>query len=386
MSSMVSAPSNVATPTLRFYLPEIDGLRACAATAVFAYHSGLLPVGWAGVWLFFVLSGFVITWMLLGGDWKLSSGSYLAFSRRRAARIWPLYVLFTFLGVAAELAAGRGSDIRATILTLLTFTYNFRAATETGFSVFHHVWTLSTEQQFYLFYPFIFEAARRLKNTSPIVALVALSLLLRVAEFLIVRHATLDPIEAGRIVFYWPFGHFDAFGLGALIAFRADMFRNPVLYKWAMGLAGAIALGIILLDVATNDSGRGEAYALVQPFIFPTKLPFRAAIPVTTYIVVSALAAALLVTAIGPESMARRVLRSPLLVRVGRISYGLYLWHMMVIAGALRLSGANIADAPLSLRVVLFIPCLALSIWIADLSYRLFESRFHRRTGAMRTP
>ena len=363
------------------YLPEVDGLRACAAIAVVAYHMELLPIGWAGVWLFFVLSGFVITAMLLGGRWRLSAASYFSFTRRRAARIWPLYLLFAALGVTAEYAAGHGQDTLVTILTLLTFTYNFQAASENGFSVFHHLWTISVEQQFYLFYPFVFAAARHMGNVAPVAAVTAVSFLLRVAEFVLAPKAGLAPAEAGRILFYWSFGHFDAFGAGALVAFYAAAFRRPAVYRAVLCLAGALVLGIVGFDVATGDHARGMLYALAQPFIFPTKLPFHAAAPVTTYVAILAVSVVALATAIGPESWVRRAMRWPPLVRIGRISYGVYIWHMMVIVAVAWLCGSTIAAATPLLRGVLFLPCLAMSIGIAQISYRYYESRFHRRIG-----
>lgn len=361
------------------YLPELDGLRAFAALAVLFFHLGLLPVGWAGVWLFFVLSGFVITWMLLREQWRLSGESYMRFCRRRAGRIWPLYFLYAAIGLSVQAASGP-RDLLTSFLTLVTFTYNFHAVHGADTDILHPLWTISVEQQFYLFYPLVFALACRFRTTLPVVAMIGLSILLRTAEFLWAGKAL--GANGAAFVYYWSMGQFDAFGVGALLAFHAGQLRNPKLWRTCFAAAVCTVAVIVAANVGIGTGeGRGRIYDLLRPFIYATKLPATLAMPVTTYAAVVAGAAMLVLLATGPKSLLRRVLAWPPLVQAGRISYGIYIWHMLVLTVLFGLFGTTVFDAGLKLRMTLALPGIGATIAVAYASYRWFESRFHRRVG-----
>src|ERR1700730_2664375 len=109
------------------YVGEVDALRCLAMTAVVAQHCQLLPFGWTGVWLFFVISGFAITTSLLGSDRTKHTKPMLIrnFYVRRCLRIWPVYFLVVAGNLIAAISLGK-SEIWASLPWLATFTYNYR--------------------------------------------------------------------------------------------------------------------------------------------------------------------------------------------------------------------------------------------------------------------
>ncbi|WP_157807030.1 acyltransferase family protein [Algoriphagus formosus] len=151
------------------YNPHLDGLRALAFILVFLYHteSSIFPFGWIGVDLFFVLSGFLITRILISSlDSNISLKKYLkVFYTRRILRIFPLYyltviffiIVFPFLSQFFQTSTnhnGLADDLIWFIIYFQNFIIGFRGEYfNPGF--LNHFWTLSIEEHFYLFWPFI---------------------------------------------------------------------------------------------------------------------------------------------------------------------------------------------------------------------------------------
>src|SRR5262245_5650979 len=135
-------------------IDEIDGLRALAMTAVIAQHCGIAPFGWTGVWLFFVISGYVISRNFLQREYAAADWGkeYRNFMLRRFFRIVPVYSLYVALGTAILLSLNIKGVLRD-LPFLLTFTYNWQMIfnlwpNPEGWSAFGHLWTLSIEEQF----------------------------------------------------------------------------------------------------------------------------------------------------------------------------------------------------------------------------------------------
>ena len=146
------------------YMPQLDGLRGLCVTAVFLFHCIFLDCGWIGVQAFFVLSGFLITGVLLHARQdEAGAGSFFRnFYARRALRIFPVYVAYIAVVVlAGQLGVGgpgMGEALRAhnaeQLPYLLTYTYNFFHITAgPGSPFYRHLWTLSIEEQFYVLWP-----------------------------------------------------------------------------------------------------------------------------------------------------------------------------------------------------------------------------------------
>ncbi|HTI00599.1 MAG TPA: acyltransferase, partial [Acidisoma sp.] len=241
------------------YVPEIDALRCLAMTAVIAIHCGLFPLGWMGVWLFFVVSGFAVTTSLFSakhagrGTWS-RMGTFFA---RRALRIWPVYFAFIAVSVAFVLTFGKASEL-AEVPWLLTFTQNIKMIIETYapgtyWEGFAHLWTISVEQQFYLVFPFLLLLPGRSSRSLALIAVICAAPLVRYATGAwSVSHGH-DALSAAFAVYAFGPGHFDAFAAGSLIAlFRKEIAAN---LRYAQ-IAGVIALGVSALYVL--------AYAVVN--------------------------------------------------------------------------------------------------------------------------
>lgn len=146
------------------HLPQLDGIRAVAVAAVVAYHLGYLPGGWVGVDVFFVLSGYLITWILLSGDSLI--GRLKWFWGRRVRRLLPGVLLLLLAMSAYSWIRGPGlvpAQMRAPALATLFYTANWQQivaghsyfATFALPSPFQHAWSLAIEEQYYLLWPLL---------------------------------------------------------------------------------------------------------------------------------------------------------------------------------------------------------------------------------------
>lgn len=320
---------------------DIQGLRAVAVLAVLANHAGLpLPGGFAGVDVFFVISGYVITEML-GREWSRTGTIDLpAFYRRRLLRLVPAaagVLLFTAaIGPLLLLPFGRAQDTFATGLGASVFAANaVIAASATDYfgpptvgNPLVHVWSLSVEEQFYAVFPALLLAALAAARRSAGRIARRRALLGVVAAASAASLATLWLPTSGPewlVGYYTPVNRAWEFGAGALVALTAGRWRRlGRRTRLAMEVAGAALLVASLVGI--------------QPWLrFPG--------PVTCLPV---LAAALLlgsgVAGTGPVgwTLARRPL-----VRVGDLSYSLYLWHwpLIVVAGVLLPGGPVVGVA-----------------------------------------
>ncbi|HET6312879.1 MAG TPA: acyltransferase, partial [Chloroflexia bacterium] len=156
------------------YLPGLDGLRAIAVTGVLLYHAGMLwlPGGFLGVEVFFVISGYLITSLLLSEWQRHGRVNLLAFWLRRARRLLPaLFLLivstltFAVLFLPEEVAGLRGDAVAATgYVTNWYLIFNQQSYFETMGrpSLLQHLWSLAVEEQFYLLWPLLFVGGIRI--------------------------------------------------------------------------------------------------------------------------------------------------------------------------------------------------------------------------------
>jgi len=349
------------------YQPALDGLRAFAVLSVFAYHldAGWMRGGFLGVDAFFVLSGFLITSLLIG-EWARRGGiSFAGFWTRRARRLLPA-LLLVLLAVAAfavlEAPAEQLDRLRADGIATLFYGANWRFI-ESGQSYFdlfseasplRHMWSLAIEEQFYLVWPLITFACLRLAR--------------------------------GR---HWLLGLVCGAGAGASIATMAMLYdpSDPSrAYYGTDGRAHLLLIGAGLALVLARWSPRGAARWSVNALGLGGAvacLAFWAWVPDTAawmyrggYAAFGLCVAAVITSAVQPGRFAlRSFLSLAPLVWIGRISYGLYLWHWPVIVVA---SPARTGlDGP-SLTVVR----VGLTFAFATASYYLVEQPIRR--GALR--
>jgi peptidoglycan/LPS O-acetylase OafA/YrhL len=336
----------------RSYFPALDGLRCIAISAVVFHHSTSRPLsGWLGrghlgVQLFFTISGFLITTLLLREQRETSTIALRRFWLRRSLRIFPLY--YAVLGAFAlfTLAAGAGPAAAHFWHNLPYFaSYSCNWFVDYGVPhvvVFGFAWSLATEEQFYALWPLLIRTLRHTRWV--ILALLTLMVVDQLAEhrrlaFLLGRHTALESI----VTSFSP-----SIALGAL---------------FALGLEG--------------PHGR----SLARVFAHRAALPVCAALavllvvrPIGPFLCFEFVLAALVTAAAVCEPSPRAgLLASAPLVAVGRASYGMYLFHVPVI-GALRRIFPDFSGW----AGALFTLALPLSFALASASYRWFEAPFLR--------
>ncbi|MEB0059212.1 acyltransferase [Variovorax sp. LG9.2] len=372
-------------------LAGIDGLRAIAMTMVIAQHCGLLPFGWIGVWLFFVISGYVITRGFIAEESSVHLGRalpsagrrYGAFVRRRLLRIVPAYALY--VGACVLLfAIPYGMAGSTDLIGLITFTYNWQMVFQPAASTVHwpaiaHLWTLSVEQQFYVFFPLLFLGVPERWRWKLACALVLLAPLTRWLWLLVVGAAMPDA-DAGRLafsVYAATICQIDAFLLGALIArFQPQLLRNPRLpMRWLwMAVASVAVFGVIYMSL---NYARGDRGADVFKNIFSGTL-YGQGRELFGYSVINLFAAGvLLVTIAGVRGTAW--LSKPWMTWIGRISYGGYLFHALVLWGLSDSIGEQLKYAPTAWRVAGFATVFMTTVGLASLSFSFFEQPIARR-------
>ncbi|WP_433369174.1 acyltransferase family protein [Actinoplanes sp. CA-142083] len=289
------------------FRPDIEGLRAVAVLLVVAAHAGVpgLGGGYVGVDVFFVISGFLITSLLLREAERTGRISVMGFYRRRAVRLLPaaaLVLVTTLVAARFLLPVVRLGEYCRDALSATAYFANLRfAAIGTDYlsadrspSPFQHFWSLAVEEQFYLLWPLLILAAAHLwRRRRPLAAVLVV---------LVVVSFTLSITETARSAPWAYFGpHTRAWelGAGALLALGAPRIgKIPRFIGW-IGLVAVLAAAI-RYDDATAYPG------------------WRAAVPV---------AGALAVLAAGGN----RLLELRPMQTVGRLSYSWYLWHWPIL-------------------------------------------------------
>lgn len=333
------------------YRPEIDGLRAIAVLPVLVYHAGLgLSGGFVGVDVFFVISGFLITALLLI-EIEERRFSLWQFYERRARRLFPaLFVMLAATSLAATLIMVPFDlkEFGASLVATVLFAGNLWFYAQEGYFTeaaeldpLLHTWSLGVEEQFYILFPVLLLVLVRGVGARGALAGI---LVLAAASFL--AALAVRPV-APEAAFYLP--HLRAWELllgGSLALIRGQV--RVDLPAWVSSGLGVLGLAAILVPMALYNA--------------ETPFPGHAALP-------PALGAALLIAVGG----SLRMLSWRPVIFVGRLSYSLYLWHWPVLALAFYQLG------PLSPGQGA--ACLALSFALAYLSWRWIETPFRRRAS-----
>jgi peptidoglycan/LPS O-acetylase OafA/YrhL len=368
-------------PATAGYVSEVDALRCFAMTGVVALHAGLLPIGWAGVWVFYVISGFAISSSLLATDLTSISKRRLLlnFYAKRSLRIWPIYFLIVIPSLIAAAIAGR-SDLLAKAPWLLTFTYNYSymfkppelASADASWDWVGHLWTISVEEQFYLIFPFLVAFLSRNRLIAALCICVALGPILR--EFLTLWLNQLPRDDAFKFstVYLFAPAHFDAFATGALLAlFRTYLSSHLRLARsllWG-SLCAAVVYTCVYLSINLTTLGFHRE-ALQGVITLPL---WGHGKQIWIYSVVVALAAAIIALILAGEGWLLKVCRLPLFRPIGRISYGGYVYHLPVLYlyDALWRSGNALSPVVYSLGKFAF--GYPSTLLLAFLSFRYLE-------------
>jgi peptidoglycan/LPS O-acetylase OafA/YrhL len=341
------------------HLPALDGMRALAISVVIVYHLGTVffPVyrvpGDLGVSFFFVLSGFLITWLLLK-EWDKSGTIWLrGFYVRRVLRIFPAYYVFVTIWLIGRTIL-RGKQDSLLVLSAFGYVMNYYNAfndhPSTGIA---HTWSLAIEEQFYLLWPALFLLFLRWGRQTLIWGLIAL--ILAVASW---RTFVYNVLDWGRSYAYDAFDtRFDSLAIGCLLA---ALLSNGTLDRAAKRVTLWAGFPLITISLLLwSRMGTSDVYHYGPGFT------------------VDALLMAVLIVQMLQLSAhpCWRWLNNPIVRYLGIISYPLYLYHESAIMVAARLPSFVPSAGKLLLAI-------SGSISAASLSYFCVERPFLRLKSA----
>ena len=347
-------------------IPALDGIRAIGVLLVILYHlksERTLPVfpGPLGVLSFFVLSGFLITWLLLKEEEKFEAISLKGFYQRRALRIFPAFYVFWIVAVASRVAVHGQNIAWSYALSAFFYVSNYHYALlppTTHFLI--HTWSLSAEEQFYLLWPlsFLLFPRKRKPLMIGLTALIAAIWFHRVHVWMVAR--------ATEYITYAFDTRADALLVGCLLAlvlkeglgrWLVEKICRPV---WAP-LGTGLLIGISVFAGQSSEGYRLTGGLAIEPLLL--------AILMCQLIVHSA-------------SWLWKWLNARPVVYLGKISYPLYLYHAFAEHIALRIPGLS---TPLLVLTTIF-----LGIMMASCSYHFIEKPFlalkSRSSPPRRTP
>ncbi len=374
--SLDDAAASQAAPTPQTasasaYRPDVDGLRAIAVVFVILYHLRLIPNGYVGVDIFFVISGFVVTHVTIRRRERSAGSALVSFWRRRAFRIYPalltnclagllvcICLVPPFPGVVykAMLRTGMAATIGAANLYLYRSQSDYFSSDQ-SFNPFIHMWSLGVEEQFYLLFSLAFIAAplaafgvgsKRLAALGR-VRLLALGGATAISVAFLARA---DPNNTLATYYLLPY-RFWELGVGGLIALSSDALATwfSPQRRTAATVATALALAA-LLALAVTPFGGGR-------------------LSVATLVVSACASAVLIGVGCGAPSAPSRLMASRPLVAIGLISYSLYLWHWPVLIAF----GLTVGLGGLALKALAVAVIAGLSL----VSFFAIEQPFRRR-------
>lgn len=332
---------------------ELDGLRAIAVSVVVIFHAygerGIAG-GYLGVDMFFVISGYIITTILLKEQAETGAISLKQFYLRRIRRIWP--ALAVLLGMVISIEAARatvtgghpGGDTLFLALVSAASMMNWvRAFRYSGGGILGHIWSLSVEEQFYLLWPLLLSFCLRFQNRRAILQLLGLGILAVLAWRIFLVFSSVPPERTYNGLDT----RADALLIGCLLAFYGTRTLSASIRMAGLAIASCILLTMLMLAPWTSIGMNGVGFT------------------------VAALCAAFWVAeTVEPHRMTARILGSRSMSWLGLRSYSLYLWHYPVIVWMTMTSLPSPVAMPLA---------IGLSLALADASYRFVELPFLTR-------
>lgn len=354
-------------------------------TAVVAWHCGVLPFGWTGVWLFFVISGYVVTLTVLQRfDRQADGGGLPAFFRRRTLRIVPVYYLYLCLGLVFVLVTG-GHLEPITVAALFGFVNNY--AMHLGYQSLagwpvNHLWTIAVEVQFYLLFGFVLFRLPRPAVIAFLLAALMLSPMLRLATSAVLGGRGWDNLTIASTIYAGPFLHVDSFAVGALLAYAS---HAGILGRIArtLAVAGGLVFAVYVISYCYIDfavGGARDAEVVRNVVSGVLRGQGREAF---VYIALNAAFGGVVALAATRDRWIDWLLRPRPLQRIGETSYGAYVYHAVAILVARALVAPLIGEIPdeptLAVRLAVFLVAYALTLAAAEASFRYFESHVSDR-------
>ncbi len=361
--------------TKRIYFPNLNGLRFIAAFAVIIHHieqlksifninslwnsKGLLPsvihsIGSLGVVLFFVLSGFLITYLLLAEEEKTKTIAIKKFYIRRILRIWPLYLLIVlsslFILPHINILLWPGYSLETTQAhlgwKLLLYLFFFANLVLSMFGVIpfaSQTWSVGTEEQFYFVWPVIVKYIKKHRALLFIAIIVAYNLCYL---FINTPHSNFVPYKHVIKAFVNGFA-IDNMAIGGLIAYC--LYKNKPILKYIVNIYTFIlALGLIVGILI---------HPIFTPYINHVKFPILFAV---------------LIVNLAANPALSKVLEHKALNYLGSISYGLYMFHPIAVTIAIKMAIYNHSQS----NYIIYPISIVLSILISAISLKYFENNF----------
>lgn len=362
------------------YIPGLDGLRAISVLWVIAFHyaqylsnelaslsapwkfiRGTMALGWVGVDIFMVISGLLITKIIL----KTSSQTtgYGNFLRRRGWRLLPAYLLLLVIFTAVTIMVAPSSRVLRNSWSLWTLTSNVllsfgdRTSLMDDHFAMYHLWSVAIEWHFYAFMPIAIRACGAPRRAA--ILLIASAIACRtVFHFLEISDNAIYSFSACRI---------DAFSMGALIAIAKPM--NSTIRLRFVGAAG-LACSSLLLSIIATSPETFKAITWVQTIGYTL---IDVSFAMIIYFVVTARSSALPI-----RLLELRPVRS-----IGRASYSLYLWHVPFFPMLCLFIRTRIQDSNAVVWASI-VAGLAFTAAFGMLSYWLVEQQFMGREAGLR--
>ncbi|MCH9844792.1 MAG: acyltransferase family protein [Alphaproteobacteria bacterium] len=344
------------------YRPEINGLRAIAVLAVIFYHAEFeflerndwFDAGFIGVDIFFIISGYLITRIILNELSQSGTFNFWHFYERRARRILPM--LFVVMLASFPLAWQRLFSIdfieySQSIISALFFGSNFffyfanteYGATSSLLKPFLHTWSLAVEEQFYIILPLILFLCYKFARHYVLFMLLALSILSLQSAYLV---GEFNP----SLNFYFTFSRFWELLVGTLIAYHEVKYGN-IKHKLLNNLMPLLGLAMIIYAIFGLD------YGVTHP-------NFLTLIPIIGTMLILAFAT--------QHDIVSKALRIKVFAFIGLISYSAYLWHFPIFAFA-RINAVDFTNHD---KLI----CLAITFALSVLSYFVIEQPFRKNT------
>lgn len=376
MASVTAVPWNLDEGRSRGemgYLPGLDGLRAIAIIGVLLYHAGFdpLPGGFLGVDVFFVLSGFLITSLILEQFQRSGTIDFKKFYLGRARRLLPaLFLMLFVVGIAvAFIYTDSAPSFRADALASIFYVNNwwYIVADHSYFeftgrpALLNHLWSLAVEEQFYLIWPFIAFLVIR-KFSRGVLGLVAFGGALASTIWMVViaTSQSMPELSDPSRAYFGTDSHAMGLLVGAALAtiWRPGRLPSAIAPRARVPLTSAGVAAIVLLFGFYAFSSE------FSPFLYRGG-----------FLALAILVAGIIVLATHPALSLGTWLGVAPLRYLGQRSYGIYLWHWPIF-----MVTRPQQDIPLD-GVTLFMLRMALTLGIAELSYRFVEMPI--RQGAL---
>lgn len=344
------------------YFPGLNTLRFYAAISVVIAHIndigenfgelGVRHTGYpllnalaldvqSAVTLFFVLSGFLITYLLLQEQALSDTIDVRRFYLRRLLRIWPLYYLIVLLGfVVFPLLLGPSFILSNHLPIQLVLVLVFLPNVVGGLGPLQHLWSIGLEEQFYLIWPWVLKTPARL---------------LRISLGIILLKALLTPVVAAfqsdALNQFFQLLRFESMAIGALGAylyFQQHRLLQRIYHPFAQALALSAMVFLALFDITPTPISH-----LITSLLF-----------------------IILILNIATNSASRIQLEHPAFNALGQISYGIYMYHYPLLYVLVLTLNALGVERGHGYNLILYVTTISGTLFIAHLSYRYFEAPF----------